>query len=151
METFLPRPPGSKTVIIEGFSDSDWAGDKEDRRSQTSGHVRIDQCPMCGWSSRQATVSLSSGEAEYNAAVSVISMMMYFKELYSFFGFEVKSTLYLDSAAASGMLRREGVNSCTRHVACKLLWVQQLVKQGVLEIRRVSSHDNPADLGTKSH
>eukprot|EP00971_Amphidinium_carterae_P022155 437082-Amphidinium_carterae.1 len=90
---------------------------------------------MCGWSSRQATVSLSSGEAEYNAAVSVASMMMYFRELYTFFGFETKCTLYLDSAAASGMLRREGVNSRTRHVACKLLWVQQLVKSGVMDIK----------------
>eukprot|EP00971_Amphidinium_carterae_P078725 1557536-Amphidinium_carterae.1 len=88
LEVFFDKPPMNSGVTIAGYSDSDWAGDKGDRRSQSSGHVKVDGCSMTGWSSRQATVALSSGEAEYNAAVAVASMMMYYREIYHFFGFQ---------------------------------------------------------------
>ncbi|MCH82414.1 copia-type polyprotein [Trifolium medium] len=53
---------------LEGFSDSDWCGDKDDRRS-TSGHwFRFRNSPISWSSKKQNTVALSSCEAEYIAA-----------------------------------------------------------------------------------
>lgn len=52
---------------IEGYSDSDLAGDKESRKS-TSGFIFMLNCGPISWcSKRQATVALSSTEAEYIA------------------------------------------------------------------------------------
>eukprot|EP00971_Amphidinium_carterae_P252864 5020138-Amphidinium_carterae.2 len=51
-----------------------------------------------GYEDDITALDLSEVEAEYNAAVSVISMMMHFMNLYSLFGFDIKCTLYLDSA-----------------------------------------------------
>lgn len=53
-----------------GFTDSDWAGSLDDRRS-TSGYVFNFGSGAVTWSSRkQATTTLSSSEAEYIAATS---------------------------------------------------------------------------------
>lgn len=58
---------GGGTLDIEGHSDSDWAGDKESRKS-TSGYIfMLNGGPVSWCSKRQATVALSSTEAKYIA------------------------------------------------------------------------------------
>eukprot|EP00253_Pinus_taeda_P013986 PITA_13986 len=54
-------------VVLTGFSDSDWAGNPDDRRS-TSGYAFHIGSGVVSWSSKkQPTVSLSSTESEYKA------------------------------------------------------------------------------------
>lgn len=51
--------------MLSGYSDSDWAGDHDTRRS-TSGYDFNVGCAVISWSSKlQSTVALSSCEAEY--------------------------------------------------------------------------------------
>ena len=57
----------SDAFNLIGYSDSDWAGCAEDRRS-TSGYMFSFGSSAISWSSKkQATVALSSSEAEYIA------------------------------------------------------------------------------------
>lgn len=59
---------GDCELKLVGYTDSDWGGDKETRRS-TSGYVFTLAGAPVSWSSRrQSTVALSSTEAEYIAA-----------------------------------------------------------------------------------
>lgn len=56
---------GWGALIIEGCSDSDWAGDKESR-ILTAGYIfMLNGGPVSRCSKRQRTVALSSTEAEY--------------------------------------------------------------------------------------
>ena len=58
--------PGNK-VDFCGYSDADWAGDHEDRKS-TSGYAFILMgAPIIWGSKKQSSVSLSTSEAEYVA------------------------------------------------------------------------------------
>lgn len=58
---------GEEQLKIQGYSDSDWAGDKESRKS-TSGYIfMLNGGPVSWCSKRQSTVTLSSTEAEYIA------------------------------------------------------------------------------------
>src|SRR5690606_38963756 len=58
----------SKHPKLEGYSDSDWAGDQEERKS-TSGYLFKLAGAAISWSSKkQRTIALSSTEAEYIAA-----------------------------------------------------------------------------------
>ena len=61
------RFSGSGCGIMEGYSDADWAGDIETRRS-TSGYVFVLNGGCISWrSKKQQTVALSFTEAEYMA------------------------------------------------------------------------------------
>lgn len=58
---------GQEELLVEGYSDSDWAGDKESRKS-TSGFIfMLNGGPVSWCSKKQSTVALSSTEAEYIA------------------------------------------------------------------------------------
>ena len=58
---------GQEKLLVQGYSDSDWAGDKESRKS-TSGFIfMLNGGPVSWCSKKQATVALSSTEAEYIA------------------------------------------------------------------------------------
>ena len=56
-----------ETDTVDAFSDSDWAGCVRTRRSTSGGVVTVGRSAIKHWSLTQATVALSSGEAEYLA------------------------------------------------------------------------------------
>ena len=49
--------------------DSDWAGCSQTRQSTNGGCIMVGDVCLKAWSTTQRVVALSSGEAEYNAAV----------------------------------------------------------------------------------
>jgi hypothetical protein len=62
------RYTASSNIQLHGFTDSDWAGSAEDRKS-TSGMCFSLGSAMISWGSRkQKSVALSTAEAEYMAA-----------------------------------------------------------------------------------
>ena len=57
------------TPLLVGFTDSDWAGDPDDRKS-TAGYVfSLGSGPVTWACKKQQAIALSSAEAEYQAMV----------------------------------------------------------------------------------
>ena len=63
----FPRKTDQKTMSLLGYSDSDWCGNKTNRKS-TTGYLFKFLGALISWSSKkQSVVALSSCEAEYIA------------------------------------------------------------------------------------
>ena len=136
-------------AFLRVWSDSGWAGDAEVRKSQSSLKIEVGGCPLYSASRKQKARAHSSGEAEYHAAASAASEAMLFRRVLLFTGLEAQTEeLLLDSAAARGMRRREGVGTI-RHLSTKVLWQQQLVKRGVVTVGTCTAAEDRADLVTK--
>ena len=56
--------------------------------------------------------------------------------------------LILDNSAAKQVMQRSGVGRI-RHLSCRILWIQDYVKRGLLETASIPTKENYADLGTK--
>ncbi|XP_034197107.1 secreted RxLR effector protein 161-like [Prunus dulcis] len=70
-----------KSNELVGFSDSDYAGDLEDRKS-TSGHVFMLSSGAVSWSSKkQQVVTLSTTEAEFIAAASCACQAVWLRRI----------------------------------------------------------------------
>ena len=145
--------PGTDCDPHEAFlrvrSESEWAGNAKGRKSQSSLKIEVDWCPLYSASRTQKARAHSCGEAEYYAAASAASEAMLIREVLWLTGLEVRTELLLDSAPARGICRREGVGTI-RHLSTKVLWLQQLVKRGLVTVGACSSAENRADVETRA-
>ena len=100
------------------------------------------------WSSTQASVALSSGEAEFYGAVKAAGYGLAYQALLADLGIQMPVTCFSDSAAAIGIASRQGLGKL-RHLDVHTLWLQQAVRSKRIALRKVLGTDNPADVFTK--
>ena len=130
------------------YSDSDWAGCRRTRKSTQGYVVNYGNHCIKSHSSTQATIALSSAEAEYYALVKSGSVALGMQAMYTDFGVKVGIKLHTDASGAKGIAQRRGLGKL-RHVDVHLLWLQQKVANGTFSVHKVDGKVNPADLLTK--
>ena len=133
---------------VKVLTDSDWAGDKESRKSTSGGCLLVGTTVIGHWSKMQSNVALSSGEAELNAAVKGISEVIGVCELSKELGSSVNELeLQTDASACKGMLLRRGAGR-VKHLCTKQLWVQGAIENQNIKVVKVPREANFADLLT---
>ena len=155
-------PQNNIPLDIRCFTDSDWAGDKTTRRSTSGWLCSLLGTPLSYASRTQQTVTLSSAEAELMALSSGMAEALHVQQLleelqtgmctttFSYNNPNKKCiTLYTDSTSATSLASKLGVNRRSRHIALRYLWIQDLRQAGEVDIKRVTTHENPADIYTK--
>ncbi len=133
---------------IDTFVDSDWAGCKSSCRSTSGGVTKIGWHTVKAWSTTQATVAMSSAEAELYALTKGAANTLGFIGLLRDLGQEVDATVHTDAIATLGIVQRQGLGKL-RHVRVQYLWVQDRVREGDFCVRKVPGKQNPADMMTK--
>ena len=134
--------------MVATYSDRDWAGCKRTRRSTTGGVMMKGNHYIKGWSTTQATVTLSSAEAELFAAVRASAETIGMISLLKDFNIHARGTVLADASAALGVIRRRGVGKL-RHVHTNYLWVQQKSASNEIKYDKVVGVHNVADMMTK--
>ena len=133
-------------VVI--MTDSDWATDQQNRKSKSAVHIYVGDCLLYSYTRRQTVIAQSSAEAEFYATASGVSEGILLRKVLAFFGLPLGLRVLTDSAANNAMAHRLGVGK-VRHLETKVLWLQQLVYQGLLTMTWRAGRFNNADLGTK--
>ena len=100
------------------------------------------------WSTTQATVAMSSAEAELISLVKGAANTLGFISLASDLGLPLKGTVHCDASATLSIVRRQGLGKL-RHVNVRYMWVQDRVRSGDFAVEKVDGKFNPADLLTK--
>lgn len=138
-------------AAINGYSDSDWAEDRHDRRS-TTGYTYCFGCGPISWRSReQATVLLSSTEAEYKALSDSCREGLWLQNLLH----EMKLRpldaipLHVDNEGAEALARNPQHHARTKHIHTRFHFVRECVKNKQILVNHVSSEDMLADMLTK--
>ena len=100
------------------------------------------------WSSTQASLALSSGEAEYYGVVRGTGKGLGQQAIGRDGGFELPVRVWKDSSADMGKAARQGLGKLW-HLECHSLWIQQRLRRNEFELRKVDGTKNPADLFSK--
>ena len=100
------------------------------------------------WSTTQAAIAPSSGEAEYYAALKGASTPLGVQSMLRDLGMESSTELYTDSSAAQGIINRAGLGK-PRHLEKGYLWLLAAVNNKTLKAQKVKGTNNPADSLTK--
>jgi len=139
-------------TVLTGFSDSDLAGDIDDRKS-TSGLVFMLGRNLITWASqKQKVVALSSCEAEYiasaNAACQGIWLSRLLGELLDVQTPKVK--LLVDNKSAIVLSKNPVHHERIKHIDTRYHYVRECVERGQIDIEHVSTTEQLADILTKA-
>jgi hypothetical protein len=146
----LHASPSTSTDLV-AYSDADWAGCPDTRRS-TSGYCVYLGSSLVSWSSkRQPTVSRSSAEAEYRAVANVVAECTWLRQLLSELSCPVdKATVvFCDNVSAVYLSANPVHHRRTKHIELDIHFVREQVALGRVRVLHVPTSQQFADIMTK--
>ena len=134
-----------------GYSDADWAGDVNDRKS-TSGYLFMMNGAAVSWrSQKQTCVALSTAEAEYIALAAAAQEATWMRKLMKDFHESQAEpvTIYEDNQSAICIARNPQSHHKTKHVDIKYHYVCDMVQDVTIKVQYCPTNDMIADILTK--
>lgn len=141
---------GEKSDLF-GFTDSDYAGDSDDRKS-TSGYVFMLGTGVVSWSSKkQPIVTLSTTEAEFVATTACACQAIWLKKILEELQFKEDgpTLIYCDNISAIKLSNNPVLHGRSKHIDVKYHFLRDLMNDGVINRVYCRSEDQIADILTK--
>ncbi|KAL2227396.1 UNVERIFIED_CONTAM: Retrovirus-related Pol polyprotein from transposon TNT 1-94 [Sesamum indicum] len=140
----------SNDTRLVGYVDSNYANDRDSRKS-TSSYV-FTFCGSCiSWKSQlQHIVALSTTEAEYIATTEAFKEALWLDGLIKEIGFsKEKLVIFSDSQSSIQLCKNPVFHDRTKHIDVRFHFIRDIVGRDVIKLEKISSEENPADMGTK--
>lgn len=147
------RPSDGSLNRLWGYVDSDWAGCVDTRKS-TTGYVLMLNGAVIAWKSkRQNVVALSSAEAEFMAASSLVQEVIYIRKLLTNLGFPQGSATEIGEDNRTCIAWSEGSvggSDRAKHIDLRVHFVHAAVQDKTISLYNIKSEHNVADILTKA-
>ena len=136
---------------LRAFSDADWAGCPDDRRSTGGFAIYLGSNLVSWYARKQRTVSRSSTESEYKALADTVAELAWLETLLRELCVPKSSvpTLWCDNLGATYMSANPVFHARTKHVEVDFHFVREKVAQGRLCVQFIKTDDQIADVFTK--
>jgi hypothetical protein len=137
-------------LVVAGYSDADWAGNAEDRKSTSGGCFYVRNNLVAWMSKKQASISLFTAEAEYIAAGSYCTQLLWMKTLLGDYGF-TQDTMIIncDNTSVINITKNPVQHSRTKHIDIRHHFLSDLVESEVVSLSFISTENQLADILTK--
>lgn len=141
--------PASEVKVC-GFSDADYAGCVETRKS-TSGYVFVCASSPITWASqRQSVVAQSTTEAEYIALAFGTKEALWIKYFLDELGLAQKSiVINVDNQSAIKLAKNSEFHKKTKHIDVRFHFIKDECNKGNIVVKYVESSNQLADIFTK--
>lgn len=148
-EMGLWYPKGSTCTLI-GYSDSEFARCKLDRKS-TSGTCHILGNSLVSWfSKKQTSVALSTTEAKYVAAGSYCAQILWMKQQLIDYGVYLDHIpIKCDNTSAINLTKNPVMHSRTKHIEIRHHFIRDHIQSGDVVIEHIDTSKQLADIFTK--
>ncbi|XP_043461176.1 secreted RxLR effector protein 161-like [Leptopilina heterotoma] len=138
---------------LQAYTDSDWAGDIDDRKSCSGNVLILSGGPISWKSKKQASVALSTMEAEYLALSEISREVIYVKRLLSDMGFvqRAKSPIkvFCDNQSAIELSKNCVFHKRSKHIDIRFHFTRELVENKEIKISYIRTDMMLADVLTK--
>jgi hypothetical protein len=138
-------------TMLTGYSDSDLAGDVDDRKSTSGSVFLLGSCLVTWASQKQRVVALSSCEAEYIASANAACQGIWLSRLLGeLLGIQTpKVKLLVDNKSAIALSKNPVHHDRSKHIDTRFHFIRDYVEREV-DIDHVSTTEQLADILTKA-
>lgn len=142
-----------KDLKLIGYSDADWAGDLDERKS-TSGYAYILNGGAISWSSKkQTSIALSTMEAEYIACCSATQEAVWLRRFIKHLSVLERAAepvyIWTDNMAALAYAKDPKYHGRTKHIELKYHYVRHMILKKKVVLQHISTSQMVADPLTK--
>ena len=141
--------PKTNSTIINGFSDSDHAGDLGDRKS-TSGYLfKLGECTISWRSAKQNTVAISSTEAEFISLSQSTQEAIWIKSFLKEIGFDQTTVVIHGDLSSFHFVRNNMNHNRSKHIDIRYHFIKDHFNKKTIDLKYTKSEDLCADFLTK--
>ena len=146
------KPTLTESFYMEGISDSEYGGDKDNRISVYGYVLYFCGAPIAWKSKAGKSVTLSSTEAEYVASSEIAKEAIFVKNLLDSIGIEIELPIKIrvDNVGAIYLANNYSTSQRTKHIDIRAHFLREYIENGILKVEFIRSEDNDADILTKN-
>lgn len=136
---------------LRGYSDADFAGDPDKKKSTTGYIFTFNGSPVSWASRRQKVTALSSTESELIATCETTKEAIWLKRLVSELGLTnpCPVTIHCDNQSTIKILNNPEQHQKTKHIDVKFYYAREKLEKGEINITYLRTEDQLADMFTK--
>ena len=138
-------------LTCSGYSDSDWAKERNNCRSTSGYTFRIGDGAISWKSCKQATVSLSSTKAEYKALSNSCKEGLWLRHLLTKLHLRPDTAipLHVNNEGAKALAKNPKHHARTKHIHAQYHFIRECVQDNEISLLHVSKNKMLADMLTK--
>ena len=147
------RPSQGKKPL--SFVDSSWANDPATKRSWFGYCIMFAGCPFAFRAKLEPSVTTSSRDAEALGACFAVKAMIAVAIILNELGYGkgtndfLPMPLWVDNQPVVDNTQSDRLHRDSRHYAIRIAWIREMVKNSLIDVRKIATHSNVADVFTK--
>lgn len=152
LKTLVCSIKEEKKTDLFGFTDSDFIGDHDNRKS-TSGYVFLMGTVVVSWlSKKQPIVTLSTTEAEFVVATMFACQAIWLRRILEELNFKQMGAtiIFCDNNSTIKLSRNLVLHGRSKHIDVKDHFLRNLRNDGAIELVYCKSEDQVADIFTNT-
>ena len=137
-------------ACLAGYSDADWAGSMDDKKSTSGGCFYLGNNLVSWMSKKQNSVSLSTAEVKYIAAGSCYTQLLWMKKLLHDYGIPQDTMcVFCDNTSAINLSKNLVQHSKSKHIEIRYYFIRDLVEDKVVCLKFIHTDNQKADIFTE--
>eukprot|EP00253_Pinus_taeda_P018100 PITA_18100 len=143
--------PKGNNLIIQAFTDADWARSIYDRKSTSRAAFYLGGCLVSWLSKKQTSILLSTAEAEYITVATSCTQVLWMKQTLQDLQvqFSEPISIFCDNTSAISVSKNPVMHSKTKHILIKYHFVREQVAEKNIKLEYVGTKEQIADIFTK--
>ncbi|XXQ39383.1 Reverse transcriptase Ty1/copia-type domain-containing protein [Plasmodiophora brassicae] len=138
---------GKPTYLLAAMSDSDWAGNQDDRKSTSGYLITVNGNTISFKAKAQQCTALSSSEAETIALTLTAQEVLWLRDVLAELGFPQiePTTIFCDNVGANAFAKDVGNHTAMKHINLREFFVKEAVANKIITTSYIRSVENTAD------
>jgi hypothetical protein len=150
------------SLYLKGYSDADWAGELDSRKSTTgylfslSGDLGVNN-PISWNSQLQKSVAISSCEAEYMAMKEAVSEAIYLANIFNYLNDQLDlgyltdiPTILVDNESAIKLGQNPEFHKRSKHIDIQYHYIREAIQEQKVKLTYINTKSQLADILTKN-